>query len=48
LKLAPGATSQTVLPFVGLSWPEGVAVDAGGSVYVAYGMDARIVKLAAG
>jgi serine/threonine-protein kinase len=37
-----------VLPFVGLSWPEGVAIDAGGSVYVADAMNARVVKLVAG
>ena len=35
LKLAAGASTQTVLPFVGLSYPEDVAADGAGGVFVA-------------
>jgi streptogramin lyase len=48
LKLAPGATTPTTLPFtfsVSSSGPTGVAVDSAGAVYVAYG---GVLKLAAG
>jgi serine/threonine-protein kinase len=46
-KLAPGATTPTVLPFTGLSDPYGVAVDTAGNVYVAdHGANA-VVKLPA-
>ena len=48
LKLAPGATAPTTLPFtfnVSSSGPTGVAVDSAGAVYVAYG---GVLKLAPG
>ena len=46
VKLAAGATAQTVLPF-SVSLPKGVAVDAAGSVYVTDDQS-RVLKLAAG
>ncbi len=48
VKLAAGSTNQTVLPFDGLNYPEGGAVDAGGSVYVADRGNNRVMKLAVG
>jgi len=48
LELAPGATQQTVLPFVGLNEPSGVAVDAAGDAFVADTDDNRIVEVANG
>jgi sugar lactone lactonase YvrE len=46
LKLAAGSSTQTVLPFTGLVDPTGVAVGAGGDVYVADVNE--VVKLTAG
>ena len=37
-----------MLPFTGLSGPQGVAVDTAGSVYVVDYRNKRVVKLAAG
>jgi DNA-binding beta-propeller fold protein YncE len=48
VKLTAGSTSQTVLPFTGLNYPEGVAVDGQGSVYVADRGNDRVLMLAAG
>jgi serine/threonine protein kinase, bacterial len=59
VKLAAGSSTQTVLPFTGLSLAVGVAVDGTGNVYVTdirkagtteapQWVDARVVKLAAG
>lgn len=45
---AASTPTQTVLPFVGLNEPGGVAVDARGSVYVADSQNDRVVMLAAG
>jgi serine/threonine protein kinase, bacterial len=39
---------QTTLPFVGLSEPEGVSVDMGGTVYVADTLNNRVLALSAG
>jgi serine/threonine-protein kinase len=39
---------QTALPFPGLSQPEGVSVDMGGTVYVADTLNNRVLALAAG
>jgi serine/threonine-protein kinase len=47
-KPAPTAYRKTVLPFTGLTGPEGVAVDSAGSVYVSNVENDRVVKLAAG
>jgi DNA-binding beta-propeller fold protein YncE len=41
-------TKQTELPFTGLHWPTGVAVDTDGNLYVADHMNSRVLKLAAG
>jgi DNA-binding beta-propeller fold protein YncE len=38
---------QTVLPFTGLAYPDGVAVDSAGTVYVTDSFN-RVVALAAG
>lgn len=46
--LAAGSNNQTVLPFDGLNYPEGLAVDTQGAVYVADRGNNRVVKLAAG
>jgi serine/threonine protein kinase, bacterial len=43
----PTAYLQTVLPFDDVRWPEGVAVDGAGSVYVTDSVDHRVVELAA-
>ena len=37
-----------MLPFTGLNWPNAVAVDAAGDLYVADDRNNRVVKLAAG
>ncbi|MCV7200179.1 hypothetical protein [Mycobacterium angelicum] len=42
----PWTPTQTVIPFIGLSGPEGVAVDSAGNVYVADSGNSRVVKLA--
>jgi len=47
LKLAPGASTPTVLPLTGLSRSGGVAVDDGGSVYVTDTVNDRVLKLPA-
>ncbi|KQH80121.1 serine/threonine protein kinase [Mycobacterium gordonae] len=47
VKLADGSSTPTVLPFTGLYQPQGLAVDANGTVYVA-DFNNRVVKLAAG
>jgi serine/threonine-protein kinase len=47
VKLAAGASTQSVLPFAGLNIPNGVAVDSAGAVYVTDNNN-RVVKLAAG
>jgi serine/threonine-protein kinase len=47
VKLAPGSSTPTVLPFAGLYQPQGVAVDTNGAVYVA-DFNNRVVKVAAG
>ncbi|MEO6792464.1 MAG: serine/threonine protein kinase, partial [Mycobacterium sp.] len=47
VKLAAGSTAPTVLPFSGLYQPQGVVVDANGTVYVS-DFNNRVVKLAAG
>ncbi|ORV75559.1 serine/threonine-protein kinase PknD [Mycobacterium gastri] len=47
VKLALESHTQTVLPFTGLYQPQGLAVDANGTVYVA-DFNNRVVKLAAG
>lgn len=46
--LAPGYSSQTALPFTGISLPTGVAVDPAGNVYVTDMDSDRVLKLAAG
>ena len=48
LKLAAGASTQTELPFTGLSYPEGVAVDGAGNLYVTDYGNNRVLKLPAG
>jgi serine/threonine-protein kinase len=47
LKLAAGSNTQTVLPFTGLSDPQGVAVDTAGDVYIVDRDNGQVVKLAA-
>jgi serine/threonine-protein kinase len=47
VKLAAGATTQTLLPFTGLNIPWGVAVDGAGNVYVTDHDNNRVVKLPA-
>jgi serine/threonine-protein kinase len=47
-KAAPTAYRAIVLPFTGLTGPEGVAVDAAGNVYVSNVENDRVMKLAAG
>ncbi|MBF6466799.1 protein kinase [Nocardia beijingensis] len=46
--VAPGYSSQTSLPFSGVSLPTGVAVDAAGNVYVTDMGSDRVLKSAAG
>jgi serine/threonine-protein kinase len=43
-----GQSDQTTLPFTGLSNPDGVTVDNGGTVYVADTLNDRILSLPAG
>lgn len=47
VKLAPGSSTPTVLPFNGLYQPQGLAVDSAGAVYVS-DFNNRVVRLAAG
>jgi serine/threonine-protein kinase len=47
VKLAPGSSTPTVLPFGGLYQPQAVAVDTAGTVYVT-DFNNRVVKLPAG
>jgi serine/threonine-protein kinase len=46
--LAAGTSTQTVLPFTGLSAPVGVAVDGAGNLYVTDSDNNRVLKLPAG
>jgi DNA-binding beta-propeller fold protein YncE len=46
VKLAAGSSTQTVLPFTGVSGPLGVAVDSAGNLYVADPFNNRVLKLA--
>ncbi|HTQ19236.1 hypothetical protein [Mycobacterium sp.] len=48
MKLAAGATSQTVLPFTGLNYPRGVTVGDAANLYVSDTGNNRVLKLAAG
>ena len=43
--MTAGSCAQTVLPFTGLTGPQGAATDAAGSVYVVDGGNNRVVKL---
>jgi serine/threonine-protein kinase len=45
LKLPAGSNTPMMLPFSGLSLPDGVAVDTAGDVYVADSGHNRVVKL---
>jgi serine/threonine protein kinase, bacterial len=47
VKLTPGSSTPTVLPFTGLYQPQGVAVDSAGTVYVT-DFNNRVVMLPAG
>ncbi|HEX7323498.1 MAG TPA: protein kinase [Mycobacterium sp.] len=47
VKLAPGSSQPTVLPFSGLYQPQALAVDSAGAVYVT-DFNNRVVKLTAG
>lgn len=47
VKLAPGSSAPTVLPFDGLYQPQGLAIDGAGTVYVT-DFNNRVVALAAG
>jgi serine/threonine protein kinase, bacterial len=47
LKLAAGSATPTVLPFIGLNNPYGVAVDSAGDLYVTDMGNNRVVKLPA-
>jgi serine/threonine protein kinase, bacterial len=47
VKLAPGSSTPTVLPFTGLYQPQAVAVDSAGTVYVT-DFNNRVVMLPAG
>jgi DNA-binding beta-propeller fold protein YncE len=42
------SSRQTVLPFIGLTYPDSIAVDAAGNVYVADTRGNRVVEVAAG
>ena len=48
VKLAAGSPTQTVVPFTGLNFPEGVAVDTAGNVYVSDTLNNTGAELAAG
>jgi serine/threonine protein kinase, bacterial len=48
VKLPAGSSTQTELPFTGLTGPAGVAVDAAGNLYLADSRNSRVLKLAAG
>jgi serine/threonine-protein kinase len=48
VKLAAGSSTPSVLPFTGLSYPNGAAVDAAGDLYVTDYTNQRVLKLAAG
>ena len=48
VRLAAGATRQTVLPFTGVDFPTDVAVDGAGVVYVTDSGNSRVVALAPG
>ena len=48
LSLAPGSTSQSELPFTGLSYPTGVAVGADGTIYVTGRYTEKVLSLAPG
>jgi serine/threonine protein kinase, bacterial len=48
VKLAPGSSTQTVLPFTGLNGLGSAAVDTAGNVYVTNASDNRVRKLGAG
>lgn len=48
VKLAAGASTQTVLPFTSLNHPYGVAVDTAGSGYVTDRNTNRVLKLPPG
>ena len=45
---SPSSADQTTLPFTGLKYPWGVAVDAQGAVYVTDNGDNRVLRLPAG
>jgi serine/threonine protein kinase, bacterial len=47
-KHQPSESAQTVLPFNGLKYPDSVAVDSSGTLYVVDGNNNRVLKLAAG
>jgi serine/threonine-protein kinase len=47
VELAAGSSTQTVLPFTGLSGPLGVAVDGADNLYVTDPFNNRVVKLTA-
>ena len=46
--LSPPVSWDVRLPFTGLKWPSGVAVDAAGDLYVTDAGNNRVVRLAAG
>jgi serine/threonine-protein kinase len=48
LKLPPGASNPTPLPFTDLKQPTGVAVDAGGNLYITDFGSNRVLKLSPG
>jgi serine/threonine-protein kinase len=47
-RAAAGSSTPTALPFTGLDYPQGVAVDNARTVYVADRDNNRVLKLAAG
>jgi serine/threonine-protein kinase len=48
LKLDPGSSTPTVLPFTGLVVPWGIAVDTAGTVYVTDHDTDKLLRLASG